>query len=566
MQKSKFLFAALAMSATALFFGSCNPKENEPNDGEFIIDASVVNGSSYNNLVDEVRATYLIYEGDYVLHTIAAAQYNNGGFKMTLPATPEINALQSIGNIWENGGGITVSDPTAKVCLLESFEAYKNGQHVDNLVNLAMLTDGAVSLSMFIRYAYADKDCDVTGEVSEGDAVNYEMHFKKGWNTVYFNIVHNNEIEVEHLTTTKPVGVDFAWHFTSDIDGGEEEGEMRLISRITESAVFTSDYYSSSYAGGPYAPVSFEFAYDNSSRLKELYAFVQNAAELLYTYNYDIANEVRITDKYGDTYRAMLSGGKANSIKWGNPQYTAALTYNAQGYLTDYNSNDSYHYGDCNAVRLVWNSGNVGALEELNCTTQVYHTYKTWGYSQELNNKTKPDLNVLFFDFICAESPYYYRDYSGSLYGEIYEHPANLFAMAGVTGKRSKNYIKELHYLGEIPYPAVPQTIYTEATAPAVGDILYTRYICDFDVNAVWSFDSDGYPNKFSRKAEVTKTETICNGGGERVYVEPNSEYERERWTEEYGAGPWFYIYNMQTGINGTVKYDTYTWNIEYIN
>lgn len=215
-QRNLLLVSLLCI--VTLFLSSCGKEpddsnNNNINDNSLVIDTKVINGNNYNDLVDEVRATYRIYEGEYELYTLLTAQYKDGGFKMTLPETLEPSTLQSIENMWEIGDELSISDRTTKICLLQTnFAAYKNDQFVDDL--------GYISVNMnkqWIGYVYVDKDCNVTGETTSGDLIKYEMYFKKGWNIVYFHIYKNaQEKEVEHLTTTKP-NVNFAWYFSKDI-------------------------------------------------------------------------------------------------------------------------------------------------------------------------------------------------------------------------------------------------------------------------------------------------------------------------------------------------------------
>jgi hypothetical protein len=337
-------------------------------------------------------------------------------------------------------------------------------------------------------------------------------------------------------------------------ESGETPEARRLITGITETAVFESDYYSSGYSGNPYVPVNCEFTYDNSYRIKEMYSFASNRNEYdLFTWNYNVLGEVRIEDPSEPRiYRAVLnSKGHATSITWnhGSP-HEASLAYDADACLTDHSSSDTYNYGSCNTQRLIWNNGNITALQKLNCGTQVYQVRSTCEYSPELNNKTSIDLNVLFFDILQEKI-------TGDDY-TVYQFPASIFALTDYTGKRSKNYLLKAEY-PSMSEPSPLRILYTEATVPAVGSVLNTSYHREFYGNAVWEFDADNYPVKFTRRVEVTKIESIYNG--ERQYVEPSDEWERERWTEEYGPGPWFYV--LKTNRE-TVKYDTCHWHIAY--
>jgi len=178
------------------------------NGGSLVIDAKVLNGNNYNSLVDEVRAHYRIYSGDYDLHTLLTVPYQNGGFKMILPETLEANKLQSIENVWNKGSGYSISNKTAKVCVLqEEFEAYKDNQAIGVFANISESED------RFVGYVYVDKDCNLTGETTSGDLVKFDMVLKKGWNTVYYHRYYNNQRgETESWTTIKP-NVNLEWKF-----------------------------------------------------------------------------------------------------------------------------------------------------------------------------------------------------------------------------------------------------------------------------------------------------------------------------------------------------------------
>ena len=331
---------------------------------------------------------------------------------------------------------------------------------------------------------------------------------------------------------------------------GKKPEVPRLISLITENAVFNSDYYSSGYAYEVYKPLSIEFTYDNSFRIKEMYKNNNKAA----TWSYDISGEVRITtegEHDRNTYRALLNSSRnAHTIKWGTSQSQGevSLSYNADGYLTDYNLTEN-DYGNswCYSLRLIWNNGNITTFQGKECTEQAYQNISSIAYSQELNNKTTIDPNELFFNVIGLDS---------------YD-PLFLFSMSGFTGKRSKNYQLNGGFSSSKNDNAMKMQLYTEATEPAIGSEWGIYYDREFYGNAVWSFDSEDFPATVKRQLKVTKTELFYNGA-QREYVEPQSEGERQWWTEQFGQGPWFYLKNIQTTNRETVAYDTYTWSIGY--
>ncbi|MDR0872778.1 MAG: hypothetical protein LBN27_04840, partial [Prevotellaceae bacterium] len=334
--------------------------------------------------------------------------------------------------------------------------------------------------------------------------------------------------------------------------------------QIASSAVINSDYFTNQEIGYVNPNLLYEFTYDNSHKLKEIILSADNEQQVV-SYNYDIAGEVRISSAEGQEYETTVRGilnsnGTVKTIKWqggySDGQTTSNLAYNAEGYLSDYDDNNYPYYEGCNAYRYQWNGGNLAAVTHKNCTTQVYVDYLGLEYSDKLNDKTNLDLNVLCFD-ICSKF----------IDGEprMYEYPSMFFALSGNTGKRSKNYLLKVN--GNLQTPEYPNPDplkpYTEATAPAIGSVLATYYDRVFDGNAVWQFDGQDFPTKFSRTVKVTKTQVILDSY-ERENATPHDDYQREEWIQRYGEGPWFFIINRQYHENNTVKNDIYTWAISY--
>jgi len=202
MRKGILNYLILAVFAISAAFTSCDKNPDDDNNGNgngngnganaFIIEANVFNGNNYNNLVDEVRL-YYHYDGTSFL--LQTAPYKDGGFKMSLPETPDKNMLFDIEEMFDN---CSVSDKTTKMVYCETITAYKNNESAGYLLNCAV-----DMRHQYIRYIYVDKDCSVSGEYIQ------LSHFKKGWNILYVS-------ETTPLTTTKP-DVDFKWHFANDI-------------------------------------------------------------------------------------------------------------------------------------------------------------------------------------------------------------------------------------------------------------------------------------------------------------------------------------------------------------
>ena len=193
-------------------------------EGNFIINAQVKDGASYTDDVYEVRA---IVDGDVI---IAKAPYNNGSFKIRLPKTIDQSLLWPVSEYMEEEG-ITISDMNAKVCLIESFEAYKNDEYFDGLMQAAFGLQMA-----YVEYLFADRDVNIIGtaigELDGIDAeipVDFDVKLKKGWNAVYTSI---SILTLSgSVTTTKP-STNIEWMFQSDSPWGAPQKMPKIFKKI----------------------------------------------------------------------------------------------------------------------------------------------------------------------------------------------------------------------------------------------------------------------------------------------------------------------------------------------
>jgi len=204
----RFIFSA-AVLFTALSFTGCDKDKEKPvptPDG-FIINAQVKNGANFNALVDEVRA---MSYGDEDVFVLAKAPYQNGGFKITLPGKVDEKLLFPMDD--DAPEGITISDRNVKICTAESFEAYKNGEHFDDLIQVAI---NLSTFSMVQRmYMYADRNVTITGVAQEEEmTMTYDIDFKKGWNAAYISISFMTGTMT--FTTTPPATLP-EWWFAED--------------------------------------------------------------------------------------------------------------------------------------------------------------------------------------------------------------------------------------------------------------------------------------------------------------------------------------------------------------
>jgi len=194
----------------------------------FIINAQVANGATYNAFVDEVRAISgmsveapapegwdVDVDGPYYEYQeviLATAPYQNGGFKMILPAQFDERLLYSMADDGEIPDGLTISDPNVKVCTVDYFGAYKNGEYVDDLVQMSinMLTFELV----MINYMFVDRDLRITGTIEEEGPMVYDINMKQGWNAAFISM--NMMTGAGKITTTLPAVMPL-WMFQSDL-------------------------------------------------------------------------------------------------------------------------------------------------------------------------------------------------------------------------------------------------------------------------------------------------------------------------------------------------------------
>ena len=323
-------------------------------------------------------------------------------------------------------------------------------------------------------------------------------------------------------------------------NGTTEQGKApempRLITAIKETATFNSDYYGS---GNLYQPLSFEFKYDEKDyRLKELHIKDSDNewGNYVYTYDYSIFSEIRVSDNYGAKYVGALNNrGSISNMVNAEDEYSepTTLTYNHEGYLQRVVSGSEYY------INYIWANGNlIGAQSN----DEGYDGSSQMSYTSESNNKTTIDLNM-FIAYIANGGQSYF--------------PVSLFGLIDKTGKRSGNYMLPIFELNS-DRPAI-DWLYTAKTEPMHGIISTTHTEGSYGT-ASYSFDAEGFPVAYTWQMAVTKSETIY--AGVREYVEPKNENEAERWERQFGAGPWFRLRTTQKSYAAVI--DTYQYTISY--
>ena len=312
---------------------------------------------------------------------------------------------------------------------------------------------------------------------------------------------------------------------------GEAPEIPRLITGIKESATFNSDYYSND----DYQPRSFEFKYDEKEyRLKELRIknpSYEERGNYVYTYDYSILNEIRVSDNHGEKLVGKLNDrGFISNIEFPEDEYSepTTLTYSNDGYLQRVTQGDDY-------IAYTWKNGNISRIQG------NYGEGTDLLYTTELNNKTTIDLNIFFM-------------IEGGVQSDL---PDVLFGLIDKTGKRSNNYM----IFGGVDEDKVlrENRLYTAETEPKKGAIS-TWHTREQDGAPFYSFDAEGYPIAYTWKIAVTKNEIIY--AGVREYVEPRDENEAQSWEWMYGAGPWFNLVTTEKSYPAVI--DTYKYTISY--
>lgn len=216
----KLTFILISVITLTVGFTSCKTEEPGENSNEWKIDAKVENGANYNATVDSV---YAILSNETEL--AGKAKYENGGFKMNLMAV----APENLSTISEDmPDGITVSDKTAKITLIQLLYGIKNG----NLVGLFLFTkysqsdfmkedadldDGGVAM-----YIYANKNVKITGIDTEIDTYDsqtytytttYNLTLKAGWNRVVINVLENSEFYTKSEIVNLSNSSGYKWIF-----------------------------------------------------------------------------------------------------------------------------------------------------------------------------------------------------------------------------------------------------------------------------------------------------------------------------------------------------------------
>jgi hypothetical protein len=188
---------------------ACDKEKDD--DTPFNIIAVVENGSDYDALIDKVK--YLQeFETDeknrwgdpiWAEEVMAIGTYANGGFTLTLPATPNAKFLVN-----PDFGNFETSDRNARITTVADIYAYNSDDVRVGNFSLRKQDENGTVWGAFI---YADRNFTITGSEIRYERIEevHSMALVKGWNRVYVIKTENRE----EWTTNAVSGL--KWYFNS---------------------------------------------------------------------------------------------------------------------------------------------------------------------------------------------------------------------------------------------------------------------------------------------------------------------------------------------------------------
>ncbi|MDR0829246.1 MAG: hypothetical protein LBN95_03930 [Prevotellaceae bacterium] len=166
----------IAFVAVLFMAVSC---EKDLQGGTLTINAKVVNGNDYNELIDEVKAftkgSVYGYFGIIINYEVMSTKYADGSFSMVLPKTLNPDAFSGSSNDGEH---------TYAIIPYCYFFAYKENICVGEFI----YKSNSYSTSFIYRdgrpkYVVQDGEAHVRQNV---DDIGYNIKIKKGWSTIYW--------------------------------------------------------------------------------------------------------------------------------------------------------------------------------------------------------------------------------------------------------------------------------------------------------------------------------------------------------------------------------------------
>lgn len=203
MKRSIYYFMAVLFTASvSLGFTSCDDDDDNGDSGSSVVSSDgKITGklqiidydyesdtykivAPVTNQVDKIEFT--LDDEDYNYseqhYSLGKFSVNNGEFTASL-GTPPSQFLSSLSDFAQRG--ITVSNRDAKVADIYDIIPLKNGDKV-GYIGFQSLDE-----SVYVSFTYVDKDVSITGSYRDYDEYydetyieEYNVHLKKGWNTV----------------------------------------------------------------------------------------------------------------------------------------------------------------------------------------------------------------------------------------------------------------------------------------------------------------------------------------------------------------------------------------------
>jgi hypothetical protein len=187
----QFLSLVTAIFMLMVAFSSC--KKDSKYGNPFVIDATDVENGNPNIATVKTVA----YECDYVL---ASGEYQNNGFKLTLPTTvPEKYIYNIVYTLADDFEG-TISDRKATIGSSEIIACDSDG----NDIGWFEMADKENSIRTI--YMYVDRNVTIKGFDYDTE---FDCSFKKGWNILYNVYKEDGE---RFTTTQKPSNANLKWY------------------------------------------------------------------------------------------------------------------------------------------------------------------------------------------------------------------------------------------------------------------------------------------------------------------------------------------------------------------
>lgn len=204
--------------AVVLFTFSCeedNPTPTPiipPSTLEYPINASVLDGDSYNDVIDSVSAVLPMRNGESFF--LVGGKYKNGGFSIILPELVPDSCLEPVFDLYLPKPNavmprdtLIITDSAALISPMPvKFLAYKDGQLVGHFLHKGDREDDELSDGV---YLYSNKPVRVLGKGSVHDDTEiYELNliYRKGWSIRRIICASSCVMEVE-------TGSRMSWHF-----------------------------------------------------------------------------------------------------------------------------------------------------------------------------------------------------------------------------------------------------------------------------------------------------------------------------------------------------------------